>query len=64
MSDGNFNRALLPKNELTAGIRAGRAQMRTKAEAALQAVMDEFLPDADAQRRAQVSKRFMELLRF
>lgn len=63
MSDGNFNRALLPKNELTAGIRAGRAQMRTKAEAALQAVMDEFLPDADAQRRAQVSKRFMELLR-
>ena len=43
MSDGNFNRALLPKNELSAGIRAGKAQMRAKAEQAFMETIIHFL---------------------
>ena len=29
MSDGNFNRSLLPSNSYHSGLRAGRAQMKT-----------------------------------
>lgn len=63
MSDGNFNRALLPKNELSAGLRAGKAQMRTRAEQALRTVTAEFLPDAPEELRQQMHDRFMQLLR-
>ena len=31
MSDGNFNRALLPPGGYAAGVRAGEARMRTRA---------------------------------
>ena len=31
MSDGNFNRNLLPYRDFQSGVRAGRAQMRTAA---------------------------------
>jgi len=31
MSDGNYNRNLLPYHQYTSGIKAGRAQMRTLA---------------------------------
>ena len=30
MSDGNFNRQLLPKTDMASGIRVGKAQMRAK----------------------------------
>jgi len=63
MSDGNFNRALLPKNELSAGIRAGKAQMRAKAEAALQNLLLERFPDLSAEEMAALKQRFLELLR-
>ncbi len=39
MSDGNFNRQLLPKTELASGLRAGKAQMRVKAEQAFKAFL-------------------------
>lgn len=39
MSDGNFNRSLLPKGELSAGIKVGKAQMRTKAEEAFNKIL-------------------------
>ena len=42
MSDGNFNRQLLPKTELSTGLRAGKAQMRSKAEHALKEILDEL----------------------
>lgn len=31
MSDGNFNRSLLPYRNYTSGVRAGRMQMKIKA---------------------------------
>ena len=63
MSDGNFNRALLPKNELSAGIRAGKAQMRTKAEKAVKEVLMEHFPEIQAEDLERMQKCFMEKLR-
>ena len=63
MSDGNFNRALLPKNELSAGIRAGKAQMRTKAEKAFKEVLMEHCPELQADDLERMQKCFMEKLR-
>ena len=63
MSDGNFNRALLPKNELSAGIRAGKAQMRTKAEQAFLKTIDHFLPDLSAEQKQEMKDVFMNHLR-
>ena len=45
MSDGNFNRQLLPKTELSSGLRAGKAQMRQKAEQAFDEVINHFILD-------------------
>lgn len=63
MSDGNFNRALLPKNELSAGIRAGKSQMRSKAERALLRILDEYFANTDDATRQTIHDRFMQLLR-
>lgn len=63
MSDGNFNRALLPKNELTAGLRAGKAQMRAKAEKAFDETISELLPELSEEQRACLRKTFDEKLR-
>lgn len=63
MSDGNFNRALLPKNELTAGIRTGKAQMRTKAEQAFQETIEHFLPELTEKTKREMKEEFMSRLR-
>lgn len=63
MSDGNFNRALLPKNELSAGIRVGKAQMRTKAEQAFTETLAQCLPELSESRTAELKEHFMQLLR-
>lgn len=63
MSDGNFNRALLPKNELSAGIRAGKAQMRTKAEQAFLETIDHFLPNLSSEKKQEMKEDFMNHLR-
>lgn len=63
MSDGNFNRALLPKNELSAGIRAGKAQMRTKAEQAFLETIDHFFPDLSVEKKQEMKDEFMNHLR-
>lgn len=63
MSDGNFNRQLLPKTELSSGIRAGKAQMRVKAEHAFNEVINTFLNNESEERKEAMQKRFMELLR-
>lgn len=63
MSDGNFNKALLPKSELTAGIRAGKAQMRTKAEKAFETTVEQFFPDMELERKEEMKTVFMNKLR-
>lgn len=63
MSDGNFNKALLPKSELSAGIRAGKAQMRTKAEKAFESIIDNFFPDIESGRKEEMKATFMSKLR-
>jgi hypothetical protein len=62
MSDGNFNRQLLPKTELSSGLRAGKAQMRVKAEQAFEQVVNDFILN-DNELKEAMKKRFMELLR-
>lgn len=63
MSDGNFNRQLLPKTELASGLRAGKAQMRAKAEQAFAAFLDEEFADISADQRKQKMQKFMDMLR-
>lgn len=58
MSDGNFNRQLLPKTELSSGLRAGRAQMRIRAEQAFSAFLDEHMADADEDLKAKYKQEF------
>ena len=62
MSDGNFNRQLLPKTDLSSGLRAGKAQMRQKAERAFDEVINDFILNENELKEA-MKKRFMELLR-
>lgn len=62
MSDGNFNRQILPKTELSSGLRAGKAQMRVKAEQAFEQVVNDFILNENELKEA-MKKRFMELLR-
>lgn len=62
MSDGNFNRQLLPKTDLSSGLRAGKAQMRQKAERAFDEVINDFILD-EGELKEAMKKRFMELLR-
>lgn len=63
MSDGNFNRQLLPKTDLSTGLRAGKAQMRTKAEHALKEILDEYFPNISPERRETICQAFMNKLR-
>lgn len=63
MSDGNFNRSLLPKNELSAGIRVGKAQMRSKAEKAFRDILEECFPDLSEEKKETTLNLFMEKLR-
>ena len=63
MSDGNFNRQLLPKTELSSGLRAGKAQMRIKAEKSFDEVINTFLKEESEARKAAMKGLFMDLLR-
>ena len=63
MSDGNFNRQLLPKTELASGLRAGRAQMRARAEAAFDSTLEKFLPHETQSKLDEMKSHFMSMLR-
>ena len=45
MSDGNFNRALLPSTPYRSGMKMGEQQMRGKAIEAFRRLMKEKFPD-------------------
>jgi len=72
MSDGNFNRQLLPKTELSSGLRAGKAQMRAKAEKAFDEVINKYFPEEilrkcfpeeSQSKKVEIKSYFMEMLR-
>ena len=62
MSDGNFNRQLLPKTDLSSGLRAGKAQMRMKAEKAFDQVLDTFLLGEVNEKKQAMKQMFKSLL--
>ena len=63
MSDGNFNRQLLPNTDLSSGLRAGKAQMKMKAEQAFNEIVETFLTGEPEERKTAMKQRFMELLK-
>lgn len=63
MSDGNFNRQLLPNTDLSSGLRAGKAQMKMRAEQAFNEIVDTFLAKEPEERKAAMKQRFMELMK-
>ncbi len=63
MSDGNLNRALLPKSELSAGLKAGKAQMRAKAEQAFKEIIDSHFPEATQEQKDAAFDVFKKRLR-
>ncbi len=60
MSDGNYNRNLLPYHQYQSGLKAGRAQMHTLALRAFKAWLDEQ-PFNEEERKAH-ELRFRHLL--
>lgn len=62
MSDGNFNRNLLPYHNFQSGVRTGKAQMRTLALGTFRKVLECRLPDLDDQLREQILKEVREQL--
>ncbi|MGN1256027.1 MAG: hypothetical protein ACI4UA_02560 [Bacteroidaceae bacterium] len=44
MSDGNFNRSLLPSTPYRSGIKMGQQQLRIKAESVLHEILKEKFP--------------------
>ena len=64
MSDGNFNRALLPHTPYHSGLQTGRMQMRTRAEDAIKVLLDKHFPDTTNEEKADILKEFRESIRF
>lgn len=58
MSDGNFNRALLPHTDFQSGVRQGRASERALAIDTLKDVLAEQLPDLSEDDLARVVSEF------
>lgn len=64
MSDGNFNRALLPHTPYHSGLQTGRMQMRSRAEEALKALLEKHFPNTAPETMAEILKDFKESTRF
>lgn len=63
MSDGNFNRALLPHTPYHSGLATGRMQMRTRAEEALKEILAKYFPDTSQEQTTEIIKDFKERTR-
>ena len=62
MSDGNFNRALLPSTPYRSGIKMGQQQLRIKAEVALKEVLSEHFPHLSEEEMTAVATDFHKKL--
>lgn len=58
MSDGNFNRALLPHTPYHSGLQVGRMQMRLRAEEALRAILANRFPTLSPEEQAAILQDF------
>ena len=62
MSDGNFNRSLLPHGGYQSGVRAGRAAERTRAVEVLGTLLAEEMPHLAEDDRVELVRKFKERL--
>lgn len=63
MSDGNFNRALLPHTPYRSGLQAGRMQMRARAEEAMKNILAKHFPHLTPDQTAEILKEYTESIR-
>ena len=62
MSDGNFNRSMLPSNSYQSGVRAGRSQMRIKAIQLVVELLKKEWVNIDEGERTQFLQLFRQRL--
>ena len=62
MSDGNFNRALLPHTPYQSGLKAGKSMARMNALEAFKDYLRENRPEADDAYISEQAERFRQLL--
>jgi len=60
MSDGNFNRALLPSTPYRSGHKMGEQQMKAKAQAAFEAVIKEKFPTLSDEELLSLCREFSQ----
>jgi len=58
MSDGNFNRALLPSTPYRSGFKMGQQQARKKAVDALHHALDQAEPSLSPEQKKAISAAF------
>ena len=63
MSDGNFNRTLLPSTPYRSGVKMGYQQAKSKAIKALQHALNQVKPSLTQEQKAAIQKCFEEELR-
>jgi len=62
MSDGNFNRALLPHTPYASGLKAGKSMMKMKAIEAFARWIEQHYPELSAEQRHEQQEEFRKLL--
>ena len=62
MSDGNFNRALLPHTPFQSGLKAGKSMGRMQALEAFREYLQHFHPDLDESHFVEHIDRFRQIL--
>jgi hypothetical protein len=60
MSDGKFNRTLLPRTDFQSGVRVGKAAARSQAEEAFKLTLQEVFPSATAEQKENARKLFLQ----
>ena len=63
MSDGNFNRALLPSTPYRSGVNMGQQQAKAKAVKALQVALEQTEPPLSQEQKEAIAASFEKELR-
>ena len=58
MSDGNFNRALLPSTPYRSGIKMGQQQAKAKARAAMRLALEQAQPPLSPEQKEAIVRYF------